>query len=378
MAPVKRVLIVSGHFPRQARRASIPWLAERMGAAGWHVTFATVGLSRISSLIGDRRLEGVDPAPRPGTEELAPGLTAVYGLPPLHPFSLRHPWLDRLALPAMAGFARWWAPRLAPHAARADLIVVESGPPVLLARGLRAAAEAVPMVYRANDDVKLLGLPAWLCDEERAAAPLFDRISVASPILAQRWSGHPGLKIDPVGVPKSLLLEDPGDPYPAPRAVVEAVCGGTTLFDMGQAQSLAALFPDWRITVIGRLKSRAPPAPPNLRFIGERPFAETAAHIRHADLGLALYADRPGVEYQTAHSNRMLLYRHFRLPIIGPARLCDPTLPSVVGYDPRDGLSIAEAAARALAMPPLPEDTSIPDWDLLRERIAGTRRLRTA
>jgi 2-beta-glucuronyltransferase len=147
---------------------------------------------------------------------------------------------------------------------------------------------------------------------------------------------------------------------------------------MGQAQSLATLFPDWRITVIGRLKSRPPPAPPNLRFIGERPFAETAAHIRHADLGLALYADRPGAEYQIANSNRMLLYRYFRLPIIGPARLCDATLPTVVGYDPRDGTSMARAAARALAMPPLPQDPSIPDWDLLHERIAGTTRLRTA
>jgi 2-beta-glucuronyltransferase len=243
---------------------------------------------------------------------------------------------------------------------------------------LRAAAPAVPIVYRASDDVRLLGLPSWLCEEEIAAAPLLDRISVASPILARRWEGHAGLAIDPIGVPKARLAEDPGDPYPSPRARIEAVCAGTTLIDMDQALTLARLFPHWRITVIGRLKRRPAHLPPNLRLTGERPFDETAAHIRHADIGLALYADRPGIEFQTAQSNRMLLYRHFRLPIIGPRRLCDPSLPSVIGYDPRDATSMAEAAARALALPPLPEDPTIPDWDLLFTRIAATTRLRTA
>jgi 2-beta-glucuronyltransferase len=374
---MRRALIVTGHFARQARRAGIPWLADRMGTAGWHITFATVGISRLSMLLGDRRLEGANPSPRPGETEIAPGLTALFGLPLLHPVSLRRDWLDRLARRPMAGFARWWAPRLAPHAAAADLIVVESGPPVMLIRGLRSAAPAVPIVYRASDDVRLLGLPRWLCDEEIAVAHLLDRISVASPILARRWDGHPGLAIDPIGVPKAALAADPGDPYPAPRARVEAVCAGTTLFDMDQAMTLARLFPDWRITVIGRLRTSPPAVPPNLRLIGERPFDETAAHIRHADLGLALYADRPGIEYQTAQSNRMLLYRHFQRPIIGPARLCDPALPSILGYDPRDPATIATAAARALALPPLPEDTAIPDWDLLFTRITSTARLRT-
>jgi 2-beta-glucuronyltransferase len=374
---MRRALIVTGHFPRQARRAGIPWLADRMRADGWHVTFATVGFSRLSRLLRDRRLEGVT-LPRIGTEEIDPTLTAIFGLPPLHPVSLRHPLLDRLAAPLLPGFARWWAPRLAPHAARATLIVVESGPPVMLARALRRAAPGTPMAYRASDDVRLLGLPPQLWQEEIAAAPLFDRISVASPILARRWTGHPGLAIDPIGVPKAMLASDQPDPHPTPRARVEAVCAGTTLFDMDQALTLARLFPDWRITVIGRLKSRPPHPPPNLRLTGELPFDTTVAHIRHADLGLALYADRPGVEYQTAQSNRILLYRHFRLPIIGPARLCDPALPSVIGYDPRDPADMAKAAVRALALPPLPPDEGIPDWDLLYTRITGTTRLRTA
>lgn len=374
---MKRALILTGHFPQQARRAGIPWLAERMQSDGWHVTFATLGYSRLTHLTGDRRLDGATPPPL-GTTALSPTLTAIYGLPFLHPISLRRPMLDSLTAPLFAPFVHYWSRRLSAPAARSDLIVVESGPPLLLARALRAAAPDTPMVYRASDDIRLLNQHPMIVAEETAAANFFDRISVASPLLARRWTGHPGLAIDPVGIPKAQLSVNQPDPYPAPRAAIEAVCAGTTLFDMDQALRLARLLPDWRITVIGRLRSRPEAAPPNLRLTGELPFDVTTAHIRHANIGLALYADRPGVEYQIAQSNRLLLYRHFRLPILAPQRLCDPGTPSVIGFDPRDDDSLRQAAARALALPPLATDEDIPDWDVLYTRIATTRRLRTA
>jgi len=373
---VKRALILTGHFPQQARRAGIPWLADRMQTDGWHVTFATLGYSHLSRLSGDRRLDGVTPPPN-GTTDLSPSLTAVFDLPLLHPVSLRRPGLDRLTAPLFAPFIRYWAHRLVGPATRSDLIVIESGPPVLLTRALRTAAPHVPMVYRASDDIRLLNMHPMITTEETAAAPFFDRISVASPVLARRWIGHPGLSIDPIGIPKSQLAVPQSDPFPTPRAPAEAVCAGTTLFDMDQALRLARLLPDWRITVIGRLRSRPDPVPANLRLTGELPFDTTVAHIRHADVGLALYADKPGVEYQTAQSNRILLYRHFRLPVLAPLRLCDPSLPSIIGFDPRDDDSMRSAAVRALTLPPLPPDDDIPDWDLLYTRIAATRRLRT-
>jgi 2-beta-glucuronyltransferase len=132
------------------------------------------------------------------------------------------------------------------------------------------------------------------------------------------------------------------------------------------------------VHVIGRLKG-APQAhrPANLILHGEQTYDTTVAHIRHADIGLALYRDVPGVEYQTAQSNRILLYRHFGLPIIGPARLCDPGVPSIIGYDPQDPVSIRKAAERAEAMPPLPADPGIPDWHMLYDRITATRRIST-
>jgi hypothetical protein len=69
---------------------------------------------------------------------------------------------------------------------------------------------------------------------------------------------------------------------------------------------------------------------------------------------------RGGGECQTAKSNRMLLYRHFRLPVIG--------------YGAGNRESLRRAAAQALALPPLPEDPDISDRDLLCDRNAAPTR----
>lgn len=375
----RRAVILTGHFPVQKRRANIPWLADAMRAEGWHVTFVTLGYSQLSRVIGDRRIRALDAPPRTGTKRLDDSLTTVFHYAPIHPFSLRTPLADRAVRPLHALFARFWAPRLAPHLASADLVVIESGPPLLLAPAVRTMRPDVPMVYRVSDDIRLLGLPSFLIEAEMTLAPLFDRISVASPRLGQRWSRHPGLAIDPIGVPTAQLALPQPDPFASPRARVEAVCAGTTLFDMAQAVAIARAAPHWRVHVIGRLKARATgPLPDNLILHGERPYDETVAHIRHADIGLAIYRDVPGIEYQTAQSNRILLYRHFRLPIIGPTRLCDPAVASLIGYDPQNHGSIRAATERAEAMPPLPADPGIPDWHLLYTRITGTRRLSKA
>jgi 2-beta-glucuronyltransferase len=374
----RRAVILTGHFPVQKRRANIPWLADEMRANGWHVTFVTLGYSWISRLIRDRRFQSVDQIPKVGLTALDDSLTALFHYAPIHPFSLRVQRLDTLLRPLHQAFVRYWAPRIASHLAAADLVVIESGPPLMLAATVRQARPDVPMVYRASDDIRLLGLPPFMTDLETEVAPLFDRISVASPILARRWAGHPGLAIDPIGVPIEKLARPQPDPYPFPRARVEALCAGTTLFDLQQAMMIARAAPHWRIHVIGRLRSPAPQSgPANLCFLGEQSFDTTVAHIRHADVGLAIYKDAPGIEYQTAQSNRILLYRHFRLPIIGPARLCDPSLPSIIGYDPGRLDSVQAAVVQAETIPPLPHDDSIQDWRLLYERITATRRLKT-
>jgi 2-beta-glucuronyltransferase len=358
---MKRAVLLTGHFPDQKRRPSLLWVSDAMQADGWHISHVTVGYSWLSILKGDRRLAALDQPPKRGIRVVSPSLTTIYGLSPLHPFSTRNRLGDAVLRPFHVLFPAYWSRILPAPLAKADLVLIESGPPVLLAPLARRLAPQAQLIYRVNDDMRLLGYPAFLPLSEVRNAGLFNRISTASPHLARRFHGLAPVSIDPMGIPHAHLSGEKPDPY-GPRAVKECVCAGTTQLDMAALVRIAKARPNWRLHVIGRLKS-TPPQQPNLIFHGERDFETTLAFIAHADIGLAPYIDAPGIQYQTANSNRILLYRHFGLPILGPDRLCHPSVPSIIGYgDPKVWF-------RGETTPKRPEH--IPDWRDLARRLTA-------
>ncbi len=356
---MKRAVLITGHFPRQKRRGSLLWLSEGLRERGWHVTHATVGYSWLSVLRRDQRLGSLEQTPPRGLTRLAPDHDALFDLSPLHPFATGRPLLDRMTRPLGRHLCRFWMPRLGESLAAADLVLVESGPQVVLAPELRRAAPGARLIYRINDDLRLMRLPDWMPDLEQANLSCFDRISTASPELAARLR-HLVITIDPMGIPLDRVCAPHPDPFPD-RAPFEAVCAGTTLIDLPALIRIAAERPDWRLHVLGRLRERPVNPPRNLILHGEQPFDHALAHVAHADIGLAPYRDQPGVEYQRRSSNRMLLYRHFGIPILGPDRLCHADLPTVVGYGDPDVWRKCET------MPRRPEP--VPDWSELTTRI---------
>jgi 2-beta-glucuronyltransferase len=374
IAPKKRAVILTGHFAIQKRRANILWLSDELRANGWHVTFITTGYSWVSKLRGDRRFKSLYDRPKTGTFKIDDTLSAVFRYAPLHPFSLRNRMLDRAVSPLHKVFAAYWKRHLQAPLADADLVVIESGPPIMLAPHVAHFAPRARMVYRVSDDVELLGLPAFIRKAELNYAPLFDRISMASKVLAKVFDGHSTVKIDPIGIPKALYARPLPDPFGPGRAAREAVCAGTTQFDMQAAIAIAQLRPNWRLHILGRLQNPPPHGlPENLVFHGELPFERSAAFIKHGDIGLALYLDRPGVEYQTTQSNRILQYRYFGLPIIGPARLIDPAFPGILGYKALTSTALEPVLRLVENQPRLMEDT-VPDWHDLYKRIVSTQK----
>ncbi|KUJ73192.1 hypothetical protein AVO45_15745 [Ruegeria marisrubri] len=353
---MNRAVLLTGHFPGQKRRPSFLWISDELQKLGWHVTFGTVGYSWLSRVFGDKRLAVLETPPRPGTHRLSERLTALFGYSPIHPLRTT---LDPLLNPAHCLFPAYWASRLKAPLARADLVLIESGAPVMLTPLARRLAPQARLIYRVNDDIRLLNPPGLLIRAEQRYACLFDRISTPSPRLAQRFP-HPKVTLDPMGIPREALARPQPDPY-EPRAQFEAVCAGTTQLDIPALLRIAQSRPNWRLHVLGRLKS-TPPRLPNLFFHGEQSFDTTLAHIAHADIGLAPYVDRPGIEYQTTNSNRILLYRHFGLPILGPDRLCHPSLPAIIGYGQPGALDRCERRERR------PE--ALPDWSELARRLA--------
>ncbi|MEP2505772.1 MAG: hypothetical protein ABJH85_13625 [Paracoccaceae bacterium] len=349
-------------------------MSDELRANGWHVTFITTGYSWVSWLRGDRRFKSLYGKPKIGTSIVDGTLTTIFQYAPIHPFSLRSTMLDRLARPFHRVFEAYWKKHLRAPLKDADLVIVESGPPLMLAPYVAQFAPDAALVYRVSDDVMLLGLPKFVRESELKFASLFDRVSMASPILAKVFVDHPGVAIDPIGVPKALYDNILPDPFGSGRAQREAVCAGTTQFDMEAVLKIAHQRPLWRLHVLGRLRVDPPNnAPSNVVFHGEQSFRNTAAFIKHADIGLAPYLDRAGVEYQTTQSNRILQYRYFGLPIIGPERLCDPAIPSIFGYSDLAGDTLSSVLSKAESYKGASPE-ALPDWHDLYLRIVSTRK----
>lgn len=357
---MKRAVLLTGHFPFQKRRPSMLWVSHHLRAAGWHLTHVTVGYSWLSKIFGDVRLSALDSPPHYGCHQHGPRLSSIFSLPPLHPIETGNPRLSRLLEPGYRLFTRHWRRQLRSPLARADLVICESGPPVLLGPLLAEQAPQAARIYRVSDDIRLLNAPDILLRAERDHRH-FTRISTASPHIAARFADHPNVTLDPIGIPQAEIRVSTADPHPRPRPGPIAVCAGTTMLDTAALTRLSDARPRWQIHILGRLR-QTPPQRPNITWHGEQDFETTLAHIAHADIGLAPYCDAPGVEYQTTNSNRILLYRHHGLPTLGPDRLCHPSLPSILGYNSPDALQRCETWQRR------PE--SVPDWKELADRLS--------
>jgi 2-beta-glucuronyltransferase len=358
---MRRAVLITGHFAQQKRKGSMLWVSDHLQRMGWHVTIVTVGYSWLSRVRGDARLAVLDRLPPQGAQDLSPTLTAQFGLPLLHPFATRSAVLNRALEHPFRHFATYWHKRLQAPLRGAALVICESGAPVLLAPSVARQAPGAARLYRVNDDIRLLNAPPMLVRAEQANQQYFTRISTASPLLAARFAGHPRVTLDPMGIPSALLTLRPDNPYVRRANGPVAVCAGTTQLDIPALRHIAATQPHWDIHVIGRLKS-PPPEVANITWHGEQSFAVTLAHVAHADIGLAPYLDAPGVAYQATNSNRILLYRHFGLPTLGPDALCNADLPSIIGYSAPDGPARCEAWIKT------PE--GLPDWSALALSLA--------
>lgn len=355
---MKRLVYLTGHFPQQNRKTSMRWVSDHLQSCGWHVTHATVGYSWLSKIKGDTRLATLDNPPITGTTVYSSSLTGVFGYSPMHPVNWPNPILNAVFARLLPLFTRYWARRLRVCLAQADLVIVESGTPVALGATVARLAPQATRLYRVSDDIRLLNAPKVLLKAEQMHHH-FHRISTGSPLIAARFADHPYVTIDPMGVPHALTDQIATNPYRRAGRPI-AICAGSTLLDMDQIAATAQAAPHWDIHVIGHLRS-APMALSNVTWHGERPFADTLAHIQHADIGLAPFQDVPGVEYQITNSNRILLYRRVGLPVLVPTRLADPKIPCLIANTAPDW----QARCEAYGHQPEP----IPDWSALADRL---------
>ena len=147
----------------------------------------TVGHSWLSKIFGDVRLTAIDNPPDYDIYHHGPDLTSIYCLSLIPPVQTGNKRANRLLGPGFRLFNNHWHPLLRMPLSRADLVICESGPPVLLGPLLAEQAPQAARIYRVSDDIRLLNAPDILLRTERSHRP-FTRISTASPHIAARFT----------------------------------------------------------------------------------------------------------------------------------------------------------------------------------------------
>ena len=351
-----RVLIISRHDYRTARRASVHFIARQMAQQGHDVGFLSIGYSWISRLRGDSRANLFH---RANIWEEVDGLHAYLWRGTWHPVNL----------PVLNGVESWlyslWAntpcPALDDAAREAEIIIVESGIGPALINRIRAAAPSAKLIYRATDLLSTAGVPDCIEDMLWQSEAHIDLIVVVARSMLPHFEefGCPKIFI-PHGVDTALLRRTTENPYATTR---NAVTVGSMLFDPTAIRALAKARPDFTFHTIGSPKSNLPA---NVVQHDEMPFAQTLPYLQHADVGIAAYQPAAASAYLADSSLKLLQYQAIGLPSICPDfAVGDHSLR--FGYHPGDAADIIRAFDQALAANRWPMPAK--DWSDVAEEL---------
>jgi 2-beta-glucuronyltransferase len=273
----------------------------------------TAAISWVSRLKGDHRF--AYPI-REEANRLVPieeRLTSYVLLTPTHPGSLRSALANRLSAPFFARYARVPLGPLEERLRRSDLVVFEGTAALLLLERIRALAPRARLVYRASDDLRVLGVHPLILEAEAKAIPRFDLVSAPTQEIADQLSAYGPVEVHPPAIDKAALDRPTASPYGAGPAAV--FVGVSPLFDYESLVSAAELAPHVAFHVIG---PPARPSPANVVFHPELPYADVVPYLRHATFGLLLF---PAGYASLGQGNKVAQYSYCRLPIVAPSHL---------------------------------------------------------
>jgi 2-beta-glucuronyltransferase len=341
----RSVVLISGHYLRSKRRAGFHHLAEAYRHAGWDVTFVTAAISLLSRLRGDYRFEYPVRAEANRLVSVDERLTSFVLMTGTHPGNLRVGLANRLSTPWFARYARVSLGPLEEPLRRADLVVFEGTAALLLVERIRDLAPHARLVYRAADDLTVLGVHPLILEAEARAMPLFDLVSAATPQIASRLAPFGPVDVHPPAVDKQAFDRETGSPYGDGPAAVFA--GVSPLFDYETLHAASVLAPHVEFHVIG-----PPPRSlgANVFFEPELPFETVVPYLQHATFGLLLFPPGyPGL----GQGNKVAQYSYCRLPIVTPADL-EVERANACEFERGDEESLRRALEEAERMPHSP------------------------
>jgi 2-beta-glucuronyltransferase len=311
----RKIVILSSHvFLDGFRKASIHFVARRWAAAGNDVFFTTVGHSALSRFKQKDRYEALRREQGNRYAAIEPHLFAGAYLPPLHAFSTAKPIVNALVKPLFALYGRHLPAFVRNEIEAADLVVIESGTPVVFLNLVRRLNPRAKLLYFCRDLLRSVGAAPYLRAVEARGIGLFDSVCVPSRRLGEMLPSGGKVHFVPQGIEGDVF--DRAEVSPYPEGSRNAVAVGDMLFDQASVAAMAAVAPEVTFHLFG-IRWRGD-APANIRVHGEQSFETLAAYIRHADIGLAPYRVNSSEVYLAESSLKLLQYGYCRLPVLLP------------------------------------------------------------
>lgn len=340
------IVLLSNHWYPSPRKAGFHHLADAWHAQGHDIAFVTVGFSAISWLRHDfrTRFAGIRQACNVW-QRLRDRFDSYVFRTCWHPHTTLIPVLDRLLEPCMRHYGRALPPTLCERLAAADVILYESCAALYLVSRCRELAPQARHIYRVSDDIRTMrSTPAGMVNLEQQLAPDFALISVPCRGLAEKFFPSARVCLHPHGLNTSAFEACTVSPYPPDSR--NAVFCGLGFYDAAAVHAMAQTQPEVSFHILG-VGQPSGVTPDNVRYYGERPFADTIPFIKFADAGL--YTLRPSSRPMQAYTDslKIIQYRYCGLPIVSPDFL-NLHREGIFYYTPGNAASCAAALAGAL------------------------------
>ncbi|MFV0349934.1 MAG: hypothetical protein ACK5JO_15275, partial [Halodesulfovibrio sp.] len=362
------IVLISAHYCKSKRKAGFHWLAHEFWNLGHDITFVTTGISWLSYLIHDHRLQyqSLKHEINRLVEVDNRFFSYVY-FPLWHPVALPLPFLERLAKPLWDKYPEFSLDSsLIKKIQNADIIVYESMNGLFLFNRLSELNPKSKKIYRASDDIRThRSTSLRLIEVEESILDKFDLISVPHKTLIDgKFKNASNAILQYHGVATSLFDAPSTSPY---KSTPNCVFVGVSLLDETFIEFASEAFPDCTFTIIGpftpRIRKR------NVVYTGELPFESTIPYIKHADVGLITLQRKN--EHASSFSDTLKVhqYRYIGLPIIAPTFI-DIHRNNTFYYTPGEQDSIINSLKNALATPKDKNSKNeVHDWKTVAKNI---------
>ena len=338
-----KIILISGHDAQGQRKTGFHFWKDILAARGHDVRFITVGVS-LASFFKKEAKDLVKPFNR--WTEIAPRVWKFTWVPPLHPFYTANSKVGAALAPLFRLYPALLTRNLLREVANADLFIIENGAGPMLAPALRRAAPAARFVYNASDSLGVIKFHPVVKEKSLEALALFNLVRLNAEKLAHDFPPSAPVLYIPQGIDKAAFDKAVPTPYEGPR---NAISVGDMLFDGEAIETLAMRFPDWTFHLFGK-RARLPKTFANVREYGEVSFDALVPYLKHADIGIAPYANDPQAGYLAQSSLKMVQYTYCRLPVIAP-HFAKGERSHVMGYASGDGDSVISSFLKAIDIP---------------------------